>query len=240
MRKTLKALFVVMSLCFVALPALAQYPSRPYTGPQVPKNHLRLNVGYFSPNGSSDYWNDKQFEFTGSSDDFANVSLGVDYIRHLTERLGLLVTANFWEGDSSQAYRDYTDEFGANITHTTTLSTNSLEVGLLYWFLSRQAAVIPYIGGAGGYYDWQLEEVGDFIDFGAFPPEIFSDSFSSSGGTFGWSGIFGLEIPFGAKWSLLLEGRWQGARAELEGDFQGFGTLDLSGGSFRMGASYGF
>lgn len=240
MRQTLKALLVVMSLYFVSLPALAQYASRPYTGPQAPKNQLRLNVGYFTPNGGSDYWNDKQLDFTGSSEDFANATVGLDYIRLLTGRLGLLVTANFWDGDSNQSYRDYTDDVGANITHTTKVSTNSLEVGLIYSFLPRQAAVIPYIGGAGGYYDWELEEAGDFIDFGAFPPQIFSDSFSSSGGTFGWSGIFGLEIPFGQKWSLLFEGRWQGVQAELEGDFQGFGTLDLSGGSARIGASYGF
>ena len=240
MRQTIKALLIVMSLCFVALPALAQYPSRPYTGPRVPKNHLRVNVGYFTPNGGSDYWNDKELDFTGSPDDFANATVGVDYIRQLTERLGLLVTANFWEDDSNQSYRDYSDEFGTNITHTTTVSTNSLEVGLVYSFLPRQAVVIPYIGGAGGYYAWELQEAGDFIDFGAFPPQIFNDSFSSSGGTFGWSGIFGLEIPFGQKWSLLLEGRWQGVRAELDGDFQGFGTLDLSGANVRIGASYGF
>ena len=240
MRKKLKPLLVVLSLCFVAQPALAQYKSRPYTGPPVAKNHFRVNVGYFSPSGGSDYWNDKKLDFTGSPDDFANASVGVDYIRQLTDRLGLLVTANFWDADSQQSYRDYTDELGANITHTTTVSTNALEVGLLYSFLSRQAVVIPYIAGAGGYYAWELKEVGDFIDFGAFPPQIFNDSFSSSGGTFGWSGIFGLEIPFGQKWSLFLEGRWQGAQAELDGDFQGFGTLDLSGGSARIGASYGF
>ena len=240
MRKKLPALLAVMSLSFVALPALAQYPSRPYKGPPTSKNILRLNVGYFSPNGGSDYWNDKELDFTGSPDDFANVAFGIDYIRLLTERLGLLVTANFWEGDSQQSYRDYVDEFGANITHTTTVSTESIEVGLIYSFLSRRAAVVPYVGGAGGYYSWRLEEAGDFIDFGILPAEIFTDSFDSSGGTFGWSGIFGLEIPFSQKWSLLLEGRWQGIRAELEGDFQGFGTLDLSGSNFRIGAAYGF
>ncbi|NIA01644.1 MAG: outer membrane beta-barrel protein [Bacteroidia bacterium] len=240
MRNKLKALLLIMSFCFVAHPALAQYKSRPYTGPQVPQNHLRFNVGYFSPNGDSAYWDDKELEFTGSPNDFANASVGLDYIRQLTERLGLLVTANFWDGDSQQSYRDYTDEVGANITHTTTVATNSVEVGLVYSFLSRRSPVIPYIGGAGGYYSWELEEAGDFIDFGAFPPEIFNDSFSSSGGTFGWSGILGLEIPFNLKWSLFLEGRWQDAKAELDGDFQGFGTLDLSGANFRIGASWGF
>jgi len=238
--KKLKSLLVISSLCFVAQPALAQYTSRPYTGPPVSKNQFRVNVGYFSPSGGSDYWNDKQLDFTGSASDFANASVGVDYIRLLTERLGLLVTANFWEADSQQSYRDYTDEFGADITHTTTVSTNSLEVGLIYSFLPQQAAVIPYIGGAGGYYAWELKEEGDFIDFGAFPAEIFTDSFSSSGGTFGWSALFVLEIPFSQKWSLFLEGRWQGVQAELEGDFQGFGTLDLSGGTARIGVSHGF
>ena len=240
MRKKLKALLVISSLCFLAQPALAQYQSRPYTGPPVAKNRLRVNVGYFSPNGGSDYWNDKKLDFTGAASDFANASLGVDYIYQLTERLGLLVTANFWDADSQQSYRDYVDELGANITHTTTVSTNSIEVGLLYSLLSRQAALIPYIGGAGGYYAWELKEAGDFIDFGAFPPEIFTDGFSSDGGTFGWSGILGLEIPFGLKWSLFLEGRWQGMQAELGGDFQGFGTLDLSGGTARIGAAYSF
>jgi len=240
MRKKLMALLVVLSFCFVAQPALAQYPSRPYMGPRAPENHVRFNVGYFSPNGDSAYWNDKELEFTGSANDFEDLSFGLDYIRQLTERLGLLATANFWEGDAQQSYRDYGDEVGADITHTTTVSTTSLEVGLLYSFTSRQSPAIPYIGLAGGYYAWELQEAGDFIDFGLFVPEIFTDSFTSDGNTFGWSGIVGLEIPINLKWSLILEGRWQDVKAELEGDFQGFGTLDLSGANFRIGASWGF
>jgi opacity protein-like surface antigen len=240
MRKNLDVLLVVMSLCFVTQPALAQYQSRPYTGPQVPANHLRFTLGYFSPSGDSAYWQDKELDFTGSPNDFEDVSVGLDYVRRLTERLGLLVSVNTWEGDARQAYRDYVDEFGADITHTTTVSTTSLEVGLLYSFTSRQSPVIPYVGGTAGYYAWELQEAGDFIDFGLFPPEIFSDSFTSDGDTFGWAGIFGLEIPFSHRWSMILEGRWQDAESELEGDFQGFGTLDLSGANFRIGAAWGF
>jgi opacity protein-like surface antigen len=239
MSKYLRLLIVITGVALASVPLEAQSRG-PYKGPSVANNRLRVNLGFFRPDGDSAYWNDKELEFTGRPDDFEDFSFGLDYLRLLNERLGLLVASSFYEGDARQSYIDFVDTFGAPISHNTTLSMATFELGLLFHFVSRDAPVIPYVGIAGGLYAWELEESGDFINFSFRDPEIFSTRFSDDGETFGWSLLAGLEIPLSLDWSVFAEGRWQDAEDELGGDFQGFGTLDLSGKGVRIGMTWGF
>lgn len=228
---------LALTLILVSQPARAQSP---YHGPGAPKNVLRFAVGLFSPNGDSAYWNDKELEFTGSAGDFDDISVGFDYLRLFNERFGLLVSSEFWEGSSDQSYLDYSDQNGAPIRHTTTVDVFSLNVGLIGYLGPASWPVIPYLGAGGGFYAWDLEESGDFINFAFEFPVVFTDTFSDDGYTFGTYAQAGLQVPLGGTWSLIAEGRWQWAEAELGGDFQGFGDLDLSGSEFRLGASWRF
>lgn len=239
MFRHLQISIVIMGLALVSIPLEAQ-SGGPYKGPSVAKNRVRVNLGFFRPDGDSAYWDDKELEFTGRPDDFEDFSFGLDYFRFLNERLGLLVSSTFYEGDARQSYIDFVDPFGGPISHTTTLSTATFEVGLLFHFLTRDAPVIPYVGAAGGLYAWELEESGDFINFSLRDPEIFLGTFVDDGETFGWSLLAGLEVPLSLNWSVFAEGRWQDAEDELGGDFQGFGTLDLSGKGVRIGMTWGF
>jgi opacity protein-like surface antigen len=239
MRRSRNILIIAGLLAAVTTPLRAQYRG-PYAGPTVARNRIGFQVGFYRPDGSSGYWRDKELEFTGRAGDFEDWSFGLDYQRFLTERLALTASSFFYEGGADQSYLDFVDEFGVPITHATTLEMGTLEVGLVFRFLSRDAPVIPYLGAAGGLYAWTLRESGDFIDFGARPEEIFTGTFEADGDTFGWSWMLGLEIPINRNWSINLEGRFRDARDELGGDFKGFGTLDLSGKDYRAGLSWGF
>lgn len=232
-------LFLAVLFAMVSTIAAGQYRG-PYSGPKVSQNWIGIQLGMFAPDGDSDYWNDKELEFTGRADDFEDFSGGINYQRFLSERLALLASASYFEGDTDQSYIDFVDQFGAPITHTTTLEIATFEIGLLFRFLSREAPVIPYVGAAGGLHSWRLEESGDFIDFGLREPEIFTTSFSSEGDTFGYSWFLGLEIPLAENWSVSVEAKWRSAEDELGDDFQGFGTLDLSGQEYLAGMSWGF
>lgn len=211
-----------------------------YHGPGAPRNVLRFEVGLFSPNGDSTYWNDKELEFTGGAGDFDDLSVGFDYLRLFNERIGLLVSTGFWEGEARQSYLDFTDQFGAPVRHTTTLEIFSLNVGFLAFLGPRSWPVIPYLGAGGGFYFYDLRESGDFINFTLPQPVVFSDTFRDDGITLGYYGQAGLEVPLSPTWSIDVEGRWQWAEDELGGDFDGFGSLDLSGSEFRVGASWKF
>lgn len=200
---------------------------------------MRIQIGSFEPRGESTYWDDKALDFTGSPADFDDTSVGISYVRFLGERLGVVISGNFFDGQSSQHYLDFVDEFGNEIVHDTELETANFTVGLLLHLTRRDAAIVPYVGGGGGFYFWNLTEFGDFIDFdqGA---EIFYGEFEDDGSTFGWYVHAGIEVPIGPNWSLYGDVRRERADDELAGDFAGFGDLDLSGRAYSIGASFSF
>lgn len=229
---------IAFAAALLAAPSWAQVGS-PYRSAGE-RNFLRVQAGLFQPDGDGNYLPEKALEFTGNADDFEDVSIGIDYLRLLGDRTALQVSGNFFEGQADQAYLDFVDDRGRDIFHTTTLEVSSVNLGLLFYLASRGSAVVPYVGVGGGLYSWRLEESGEFIDFGLFEPEIFAGTFFDEGETFGYHYLLGLDIPLGQQFSIFAEGRWQEAEDDLAGDFQGFGTLDLSGREIRAGAAWSF
>lgn len=225
----------VAALVAVASPAAAQRRPLGYED-----NSFRIRVGQFEPRGDSEYWNGTFDVFTGDESQFEDVAIGGDFLLALGNRSGLMFSADFYEGEDGQAYRDFVDQFGDQIVHTTRLETTSATVAYVFNVLSRDASVVPYLGIGGGLYDWELTESGDFIDFGVEPPEIFTDSFSDGDTTLGWFWLVGVEVPLGARWSAFAEGRWQRLDEELDGDFEGLGRLDLSGRHIYGGFAWRF
>jgi opacity protein-like surface antigen len=226
-------------ICSLAVP-LAAVAQDGYSGPGVPRNMLRFSLGYFTPQGDSIYWQDKELEFTGRADDFEDVSVGFDYLRQINEYVSLVGSSTFYEGNADQAYLDFVDTANLPIRHTTTLTLVSFNIGVQVNLAPRRSPVIPYLAAGGGLYLWELGESGEFIDFSSEDLEIFDDSFKADGDTFGWYWLAGLSVPLGNTWSVFGEGRWQIADDELGGDFTGFGNLDMSGREFRLGFAWRF
>lgn len=227
------AIWMLAGLLVASAPAWAQH-----RGTYERDGAFRLHVGDFQPEGDSEYWDDKFKDFTGGIDDFENVSFGADYLLSLNRNLGLLFSGNYYQGDRTQAYRDFVDNFGDDIRHDTTLEVTSLTAGLHFSFLGPDAPIIPYVGAGGGLYVWRLEEDGDFIDFGSVNDTIFSASLKSEGEAFGYYGLVGLEAPITNRISVFGEARWTRVDDELDGDFEGFGDIDLSGREFLAGISW--
>lgn len=221
-------------LAVAAMPALAQsggryYPSR--------EGAFRFHLGAFQLEGDSEYWRDKEADFTGSVDDYENLSFGLAYLLPLNERLSLHFSGTFFEGNATHAYRDFVDNFGDRIRHDGTLDIASATLGLTFHFLGPEAVIQPYVGAGGGAYPWRLEESGDFIGSGPLSP-IFSDTLEADGTAFGYYGLVGLEAPITPHFSIYAEGRWTQVDDDLNGDLEGFGTIDLSSQEFAVGLSW--
>src|SRR5262245_63742957 len=119
----LLAVIFAAALVAAAQPAAAQ-TSRPYNA--FP-NTIKLRVGIFQPNGDSQYWDQRERDFTGDENDFEDTIFGIDYTHMLTERLGVLVSGSYWEGENTAAFLDFEDDLGNDITHDTTLDVTSLD-----------------------------------------------------------------------------------------------------------------
>jgi opacity protein-like surface antigen len=196
---------------------------------------FRVSLGAFQPEGDSEYWDDKEAEFTGGVDDLENASVGLDYLLPLNRHFSLQFGGTFFSGDTTQSYRDFTDNFGDRIRHDTTLDIVSGTVGVVIHPLGSDAAVSPYLGAGAGSYFWSLAEEGDFI---AANDDIFFATPEDEGVAFGYYYLVGLEAPITRSLSIFGEGRWDQADDELSDGFEGFGDIDLSGRTFRVGLSW--
>jgi len=233
----MRVMIALSALVVLAAPAFAQgqgqrryYPER--------EGAFRVHLGVFQLEGDSDYWRDKEEDFTGSIDDFENASFGLDYLLPLGNRLSLMFSGSVFEGDTTNSYRNFEDNFGDRIRHDTTLEIASGTVGLVVHLTGADAAIQPYLGAGGGAYSWRLEEDGDFIDFGSPSRPIFNAQLESEGVAFGYYGLVGLEAPITPRLSIFAEGRWIQVDDDLSDDFEGFGKIDLSGQEFAAGLSW--
>jgi hypothetical protein len=219
-----------------AEPGEAQY--RTANRPSEPS--FRIQLGEFQPDGNSTYWDDSASDFDRQAEDFEDAALGLSYIRPLGPRLGLQISGFFYEASEDLAYLAFEDQFGGDILHTTEIELATVTVGLIYRFTGPDAALVPYIGAGGGLYSWRLAEFGDFIDFDQPDLEIFDAFFEDEDEELGFYFTTGLEVPLADTWSIFAEARWDSAEADLAGDFQGLGEMDLSGRSYSAGLSWSF
>jgi opacity protein-like surface antigen len=235
-------------LLLAALPALGQYPPPPPPpGPYGPPPYhrhpsdqfveFRLWAGDFLPDFHGDYWDNNFRNFTGSRSDFQDVIGGGDFIFHFDRYNALMVSASFYTASGTESYRGFLDQDNNPISHRTSLDISAGTVGYVLFPAGTHNPVIPYLGAGIGVYGWRLHEDGDFIDF-EHANSIFSAANSDSGAAFGYFFVAGLEIPVTRHLAFLVDGRYTKAHANLGGDFNNFGRLDLSGGQIVGGLAF--
>jgi opacity protein-like surface antigen len=237
-------------LLLAAVPALAQYPPPPpppYPPPPMyapPPSHphdqfveFRLWAGEFFPAAGGDFWNNNFSNFTGSRSDFQDVIGGGDFIFHFDRYNALMISASFYGSSADESYRGFLDQNNNPITHRTSFDISSGTAAYALFPAGTHNPVIPYLGAGIGLYGWRLHEGGDFIDF-SNNNTIFSGASRESGGAFGYFFLAGLEVPVSRHVALLVDGRYTVAHANLGGDFDGLGRLDLSGGQIVGGVAF--
>ena len=224
-------------LLILGLPAAAQ-PHDPRYYPYY-SGELRMHLGSFQPSGDSEYWHSINSDFTNADpSDFEDLSFGMDYLFPLNEHMSIIFSGSWYEGRSTNSYRNFLDDFDNRIRHDTTLDIASGTVGLFFHILPRGTAVQPYVAVGGGIYPWRLEENGDFVDTSRPTLPIFHSHLNSSGTAFGYYGLVGLDVPITRIFSIYAEGRWTWAEDTLQDDFEGFGKLDLGGREVAAGFAW--
>jgi hypothetical protein len=199
---------------------------------------FRLRLGIFEPDASSQYWDDKFRDFTGSPSSFKDLLFGMDYMWRTSKNSGFLFGTSFYSGKATQSYRDWVDEFGNDISHTTSLDL--WDISAAFVLRLGRGSVVPYLGIGGGFVYWDLRESGYFIDFGIPEQPIIYSGFRADGWTYEGFGLVGLDMALGFRWSFFVEARGRWSDDELGGDFSGFGIIDLSGIEVTAGFSWNF
>lgn len=199
---------------------------------------LRFRLGVFEPAGSSDFWDQYFTDFTGAPSSLEGLTFGVDYLWRTSRSSGLLFGGSFFSADTTVAYRDWETGDGQDISHLVELEMADLTAA--YVVRLGDGGIRPYLGAGGGILWWQFREEGSFIDFGDPELPIVFASYLADGTTWELFALAGLDVPLGYRWSFFFEGRYRWADDELNKDFAGFGTVDLSGLELAGGLSFNF
>lgn len=242
MGKTIAVGVALLALCAPALAGGPRHYGRASSRAADYRMGARLHIGVFTPDGKSEFFDDTAQIFTGSADGFEDTSLTADLEWALSPTSVVVFSVGRFEGSQSQAYLDFVDEFGADIRHRSSLRISPMTVGLNYFLGGPSRSIRPFVGIGAGLYLWRYREVGDFIAFGPTPAddEVYVDALESDGTTVGYYLAAGIDFRISPMTSLFIESRWHEASDELADDFDGFGTLDLSGRDLSFGLAWRF
>ena len=180
-------------------------------------------------------------------------TLGAEASFNLTPRLDIVFGVEGGHAGNQSEYRDKVEQVGPGpecssagtqclpIQQKTTLRQINISGAIKFAVVpkgrsvSRYAwiprTVTPYVGVGGGMVQYNLEQIGDFVDFQN--DHIFTDDFYSSAWAPTFLGFGGADIQLYRHLYMSLEAKYIKAKAPLEQKFIGFDPIDLSG--FRFG-----
>lgn len=237
-RKRFAFMVCLVLLLTLGLPALAGHRPRPL------ERSFQVRMGWFFLDGDGDFWADNENVFTLDASDFDGFLFGVTYSHGFNRFLELDVNADFTDETVTSEYRNFVDGSGFPILHTSTLQTWPLTAGvrLLPFGRAKPGTSKPvlFVGAGAGVNFWSYEEFGDFIDFADPANPIILGDFREHGEAFVAYCVFGLELPVTPAFNLGIEARYFSSDDQLQRDFAGLGTLDMSGWATSVSANWRF
>jgi hypothetical protein len=230
-------------LLLAVFPAHAQMGSGAGFLFRVPTLRLGASGGFAAPRGQSDIYDFLTDELTLERGDFAAPSFGLSAAVRVAPRVEVGVSATFAGRAAPSESRDFTGEDDLPVLQTTMLDRLGLmatarlalaspgrAIGRYAWIPRR---VVPYVGGGAGAVWYRLRQDGEFVDKETL--DIFEDQFESKGWSLGATGFGGADISLSPRFGLSIEGRYLWSRAPMNGDFDTFNKIDLSGYDTSIG-----
>jgi hypothetical protein len=213
----------------LAVLAVALLVSLPRAGAA---GELQLRLGGFWPGADSNLFDDDEELYTVGEGDWTGGTGGAEYAWRLTPRMHLGLHLDGYGRTVHTNYRDFTGESGREIRQSLKLNIVPLGVTLKFVPFDRRREFGPYVGVGADVIFYKYEEYGEFIDFET--SDIIPDDFISEGAAPGLHVVGGLRVPITDDVSLLGEGRYQWAKADMGDDFRG-NRIDLGGFGLTVG-----
>lgn len=202
-----------------------------------PRMTLKFESGYAFQRANGDIFDFVTEEHTLGRRDFDAPYFGAELGLRVSEQLDITVAVGFQQSSQESEFREWVDLDDSPITQETGLSQLPATIGAKFYPVPRGRAlgrfawvprtVTPFIGGSIGLVSYDFEQFGDFIDYETL--DIFYDDFVSDGGAFLARASAGLNISIGPQFLFSVEGRYNRAHANMDGDYFGFDPIDLGG-----------
>jgi hypothetical protein len=241
---TILAVVGVLSLATIAEPLEAQSGRGFLFG--APSGSFTLRGGYAVANAGSGVFEDAISQLTIDKRDFSSLTFGGDIAYSPTRRFDIVFDGEVSSSSHGSEFRAFVDNNDLPIEQETKFRRVPLTVGFRYYLADRgrqvsQFAYIPsryapYVGAAAGTMYYRFKQEGDFIDFNTPNSEVFPATIEDSGWTPMAHGMAGVDYTLGPWLALVVEGRYQWAKARLDPDvFEGYDKIDLTGFTGTLG-----
>jgi opacity protein-like surface antigen len=238
------ALVVVLALVAVA-PAQAQdrnAPRRP--SPDFlfarPDGSLTVRGSWLFARSSSDWYDFVTNHLTLENGDFNAPGIGIDVGVTVAPRVEAQFAFDYSGARAPSEYRRFVDNNRLPITQDTQLREMNIGGNLKFFLTERGRSVsqfawvpatfIPYVGAGAGALRFDVQQVGDFVDF--VDMSVFSDVFTATGWAPSAQVFGGVDVRVFKRIYVGVDGRYLWAAGELGRDWIDFDPIDLAG--FRL------
>jgi len=223
---------------------------------------LGIRVGYSAPRTGGDLFAFTLDEFIPSgADTLSSLKFGSPYVGgelaiHPWERWDVAVGFGWTRSRSMSEYRRWVDP-GADpadpaddlpIEQETTFQVVTGTLGAKYYLQERGRRVgslawvpqklTPFVGAGIGVASYEFVQAGDFIDTNTF--EVLGDYLKSSGEGFLAYASAGADLVLWRNAIVTAEARYSLSNAGVDGEYVGFGDVDLAGLQLMVGMGFQF
>ena len=235
------ALWLVPTLAFAQGPPPTRLPAPDFLF-GAPDASITIRGSRLFARGGSDWYDFVTQQLTLEGRDFNAPGIGLDVGVTLTPRLEVQFGLDYNRSQVASEYRDFVDNNRLPIVQTTELRAVNLsgnakialmprgrDVSQFAWVPAR---VVPYAGAGGGFLWFDVQQVGDFVDF--VDLSVFADVFAARGWTPSAQVFGGVDVRLAKRLYVTADGRYLWAAGDLGREWIGFDPLDLAG--FRVSA----
>jgi len=234
--QTVQAL-VLSAVALIAVPVGLSAQSGDGYLLKQPRVTLKFESGYAFQRANGDIFDFVTEEHTLGRRDFDAPYFGAELGFRVSEQLDIALSIGFQESSQESEFREWVDEDDLPITQENGLSQLPATIGVKYYPVPRGRALgrfawvprtlTPFFGGSIGLVSYDFEQIGEFIDYESL--DIFYDDFVSEGEAFLARASAGLNISISPQFLFSLEGRYNWADANMDGDYFGFDPINLDG-----------
>ena len=241
----------------VAVPAVADAqnrlpPPNPRPAPDflfaAPKGSFGLRGSFLIPRAGSDWYDFVTDQLTLEPDDFNAPAIAMDVGTAVTPRIEVVGGLEFSRSEKVSEYRRFVDNNRLPIEQTTRLRQLDLRASLKVPLLPRgreisqlawvPRTIVPYAGAGGGMQWFEVQQIGDFVDF--VDLSVFPDVFRSSGWTPSAHVFGGVELRVFRRLYATVDVRYLWASGDLGLEWVNFDPIDLAGTRVSAGINVVF
>ena len=216
-----------------------RYPSGPPPGTgSEPNFALAIYSGYRALAITSGLFDDNEYDFDITDDDFLAARYGAEFDFRILPRTSLVLGIETGGRDVWGSYVDLVYDDGSEIEHVASLSLTEFSAGARVRLTTPGTRFQPYVAGGLSAALYRYSETGDFVDFETY--DIFYDDFRESQVLIGFFLSGGVDFALvrnrdGGSLDLFGEFRFASASGAHDEGFEGFGDLKIT----RTGALVG-